>query len=56
VCALVLYGLFIVLNAVIDPTTIYKGIILKIVIIVTLIKGLNDAREAQQIQDQMGIK
>jgi len=56
VCALVLYGIFIILNAVIDPTTIYKGIILKVVIIVSLVKGLNDAREAQQIHDQMGIK
>ena len=56
VCALVLYGLFILLNAFVDVTTIYKGIILKIVIIVSLIKGLNDAREAQAIRDQMGIK
>ena len=56
VCALVLYGLFILLNAFVDVTTIYKGIILKIVIIVSLVKGLNDAREAQAIRDQMGIK
>lgn len=54
VCALVLYGLFIILNAIADPTTIYKGIILKIVIIVSLVKGLNDAREAQQMRDQLG--
>jgi hypothetical protein len=54
VCALVLYALFIILNAIADPTTIYKGIILKIVIIVSLVKGLNDAREAQQMRDQLG--
>ena len=55
VCALVLYGLFILLNAVIDISTIYKGIIMKVIIVVSLIKGLSDAREAQQIRDQMGI-
>ena len=54
VCALILYALFIILNAIADVTTIYKGIILKIVIIVSLIKGLNDAKEAQQIREQMG--
>jgi len=54
VCALVLYGLFIILNAVIDVTTIYKGIVMKVIIIVSLIKGLNDARAAQAIQEQMG--
>lgn len=54
VCALVLYGLFIALNAFADATTIYKGIILKIVIIVSLVKGLNDAREAQAMRDQLG--
>ena len=54
ICALVLYVLFVALNAFIDITTIYKGIILKIVIISFLVKGLNDAKEAQQIKSQMG--
>ena len=52
--ALILYAVFTILNAAIDITTIYKGIILKIVIIVLLVKGINDAREAQRIQDQIG--
>lgn len=52
--ALILYAAFIILNAALDITTLYKGIILKVIIIVLLIKGLNDAREAQRMQEQMG--
>ena len=52
--ALILYASFIILNALIDVTTISKGIILKIIIIVLLVKGINDAREAQRMQDQIG--
>jgi peptidoglycan/LPS O-acetylase OafA/YrhL len=51
--ALVLYGGFILLNAVIDANTIFKGIIFKIAIIVYLIKALSDAKEAQQMKAQM---
>lgn len=50
--SLILYAVFIILNAVFDITTVYKGIIFKIIIIVLLIKGLNDAREAQQLKQQ----
>ena len=46
--ALILYALFIILNAVIDLHTIYKGIIFKVIIIVLLVKGLRDAKEAQE--------
>ncbi len=48
--ALVLYGLFILLNAYIDVSTIYKGIIFKVIVIVFLIKGLKDAKEAQEMR------
>lgn len=51
VAALVLYAVFIALNAVLDITTLYKGIIVKIIIIVLLIKGINDAKEAQERQE-----
>src|SRR5690242_8796375 len=30
-----------------DPSTIYKGIILKILVIVALVKGINDARQVE---------
>jgi len=52
--ALILYALFIILNAVIDINSIYKGILFKIMIIVFLVKGINDAREAQRMQDEIG--
>ena len=51
--ALGLYGLLIALNAYFDISTLYKGIILKIVIIVFLIKGVRDAKEAQEMQNQI---
>jgi peptidoglycan/LPS O-acetylase OafA/YrhL len=56
ISALILYVVFIVLNALVDITTLYKGIILKVIIIVLLIKGLGDARQAQRMQEQMGGK
>lgn len=43
VLALLLYATNIVLSAILDPATIYKGIILKIIIIVFLAKGINSA-------------
>ena len=49
--ALVLYSGFIALNAVLDITTLYKGILIKIVIIVLLVKGINDAKETQERKD-----
>lgn len=52
--ALILYAIFIVLNAVLDITSLYKGIILKVVVVVFLIKGLKDAKEAQEMQAQIG--
>ncbi len=51
--ALILYGLFIGLNAWIDPATIFKGIIFKVVIIIFLVKGINDAKDAQQMKEQL---
>lgn len=48
--ALILYGLFIAINAALDITTIYKGIIMKVIIISLLIKGLSDAKGAQELQ------
>ena len=48
--ALCLYGVFVALNAYLDVSTLYKGIIMKIIIIVLLIKGLNNAKEAQELE------
>jgi hypothetical protein len=43
-------------NAIIDPTTIFGGLIFKIAVIVFLIKGLGDAKQAQQIKEQFSNK
>ena len=49
---LILIGVFIVVNAIIEPTTIFSGLIFKIAIIVFLIKGLGNAKDAQQMKEQ----
>lgn len=53
ICALVLYGLYIILNGVLDPATLYKGLLVKIIIVVLLVKGINDAKDVQQIRNQI---
>ena len=53
---LILMGIFIVINAIIDPSTIFGGIIFKIVVIVFLFKAINNAKEAQEMQEQFGKK
>ena len=39
---------------ILDPTAIYKGIILKILVIVALVKGFKDAREVQKLRESVG--
>jgi len=48
---------FVVVHAatmILDPTAIYKGIILKILVIVALVKGFKDAREVQKLRESIG--
>jgi len=52
--ALCLYATFIILNAVLDISTLYKGLLFKIIIVVLLVKGINDAKEAQELQKSFG--
>jgi hypothetical protein len=49
ISALILYGLFIGINAIADASTIFSGIIFKIIIISLLVKGLSDAKAAQEM-------
>ena len=49
---LILLGIFILVNAVIEPSSLFGGIIFKIAIVVFLIKGLGDAKEAQLMKEQ----
>ncbi|MBL7701485.1 MAG: hypothetical protein JNM14_04505 [Ferruginibacter sp.] len=53
---LILMGVFILINALIDPKTIFGGLIFKIAVIVFLIKGVNDAKAAQQMKEQFDNK
>ncbi len=53
---LILMGIFIIVNAIIDPSTIFGGIVFKIAVIVFLIKGLGNAKDAQQMQEQFNKK
>jgi len=55
VSALVLFGVVQILNIIEDPTSIFKGIIMKVVVIVYLIKGLNSALDAQKIRKQYNL-
>jgi hypothetical protein len=50
---LILMGLFILINAIIDPKTIISGIIFKIAVIVFLFKGMKDAKAAQEMKEQL---
>lgn len=50
--ALVIYGSLNLLAAIIDPASIFRGIILKIVAFVLLINALKNAREVQEWLDQ----
>ena len=52
--AIILYSVLIILNAVIDASTILNGILFKIMIFVFLIKGLGNAKDAQNIKEQFG--
>jgi ABC-type transport system involved in multi-copper enzyme maturation permease subunit len=54
IMALILYTLFILLNAVIEPMTLLKGILFKIITYVFLIKAINDAKDAQEMQKTFG--
>jgi len=53
---LILMGVFIIINAIIEPGTIFKALIFKIAVIVFLIKGLGDAKEAQQMKEHFDNK
>jgi hypothetical protein len=56
VAAMCLYAIIIALNAYIDIHSLYRGILLKIIVIVTLVKAVNDAKEAQEMQKNFGTK
>ncbi len=54
--ALIFYGSLIVLDAIVEPSQIIKGLLVKILIIAYLIRGLGNARDAQRWKETFGIK
>ena len=52
--ALILYGSLLILDAIFEPSSIIRGIILKIGIIVSLISGIRNAREAEDLKKAFG--
>jgi len=54
VTALILYVSLLLLDAVFDPATLVKGIIMKVLIIIYLVKGIGAAKEAQRLKEIMG--
>ena len=48
VTGLIFYVSIIVVSATIDIATLFRGVIMKLIVIVYLVKSINDAREAQE--------
>jgi len=53
---LLILALFIIINAILAPSSIISGWLFKIAIAVALIKGLQDAKQAQQMKEQFDKK
>lgn len=53
VTALVFFATIIIADALDDPLTIFRGIIVKFIVIFYLAKGIKSARNAQQIQEEL---
>jgi len=55
ISGLALFVIIQIANAIIDPVTIFSGIILKIIIIAYLVKGIKAALEADKIKKELNI-
>lgn len=53
---LILYIALLVGDAIVDPSDIIKGILLKILVIILLILGLKNGKQAQDLRDAFGEK
>ena len=54
--ALIFYALIILQNAALDIRTLWKGVIIKVGIIIYLVRGLKNAQEAQRLKEVLGKK
>lgn len=55
ISGLSLYLIIHTLNAIVDPATIFSGIILKVIIIVYLIKGIKSVLEVDKLKKELNI-
>lgn len=55
ISGLSLYVIIHVINAIVDPVTIFSGIILKMIIIVYLIKGIRSVLEVDKLKKELNI-
>ena len=53
---LILFSVIQVVNMIVDPSTIVKGIIVKVAVIIYLIKGVQSAFDAQKIKKELNLK
>ena len=54
--ASIVYILLVAINGILDPRTLLQGAIIKVMIMVLLILGLRNARDAQRMKDTFGRK
>lgn len=50
ILGLMVYGTVIVINALVEPESMYKGIILKVIVVIFLIRGIHSAIELRRIR------
>ncbi|MCC8407638.1 efflux RND transporter permease subunit [Mucilaginibacter sp. UR6-1] len=53
IVALTLYGLITILNAIVEPASLLRGIIVKIVVVTWLIKGMKAAMDAEKLSREL---
>lgn len=49
----IIYGALQLLNAIVDPGTIFSGILWKIFIVIALVQGIRAGKEAQELMDEL---
>ncbi|MDB5206812.1 MAG: hypothetical protein JWR72_1887 [Flavisolibacter sp.] len=54
ITALITFLVIHIALSVLDPTHLYRGIILKILVVIALIKGFKDARQVEKIKASIG--
>ena len=53
VCALSFYALFNIAFMVLDASNLYRGVILKLIIVIALVKAIKDAKKYEEVKAAM---